>query len=798
MHLVGVASLDVLQAGDPQRVGHYVLRGRLGIGPMGQVYLASSSGGRMVAVRVIPANLAEDAGFRARLAREVFAARKVASRFTAQIVDADLEGPAPWLVTGYVPGPSLSDAVERHGPLPQNSVLALAAGLAEGLSAIHAAGVIHRDLKPSNVLLAEDGPRIIDIGLSSAAETTELTDPEIIIGSPGYMSPEQAQGYTVGSASDVFSLAGVLIYAAQGEGPFGSGSAPALLYRVVHGEPVIENVPDHLRPLLEGCLSKDAKRRPTAAQFLADLSAAYPTLADLTNWLPGNVRSGQQLPTGMPMTAQSAAPAYPAAGDYYKAVQTPARSFTVRKLRAAEFVWDSIGPTLARGKSAVVFQATVEGRPQALRCYIRNDASSRERYSALDAYLAGHDLSPFVSWTTWLDGAIMVNRTSWPVLTMEWIDGRTLNKYVDFLATGSNAAALATLAARWRELVALLQRSEFAHGDLEHSNVMVDQEGRLRLVDYDTVWIPQLAGMAPATELGHPNYQHPSGRGWGRWMDTFSALVIYLSLVGLGKDPGLWPALYNSKNLLFDKADFNPPFKTLVWRRLAALHDQQVDELVRHLQECCAPSWVSAKSLQETLAGPFPQRPVSALQERNTPVHNRGYPGSGHNEAEVGSAPSPAVPGRIFISYRRDDTAYPCGWLFDKLTQHFGRDQVFKDIDSIELGDDFAEVITAAVEKCDVLLALIGRQWLTISEEDGCRRLDNPNDFVRLEIEAAITRNIRIIPVLVEGVRIPRVDELPASLAKLARRHALELSPSHFDSGIQRLLRVLDKALTSM
>ena len=179
--------------------------------------------------------------------------------------------------------------------------------------------------------------------------------------------------------------------------------------------------------------------------------------------------------------------AYPAAGDYYKAVQAPSRVFTVPKLQAAEFVWDSLGPTLARGSSAVVFQASVEGTPQALRCYIRNDASSRDRYSALDAYLAAHDLSPYVSGTTWLDGAIQVNRATWPVLTMDWIDGRTLNEYVDFLVSSSNAAALTTLAAKWRELIALLQRSEFTHGDLQHGNVMVDQAGRLRLVDFDGV-----------------------------------------------------------------------------------------------------------------------------------------------------------------------------------------------------------------------------------------------------------------------------------------------------------------------
>jgi eukaryotic-like serine/threonine-protein kinase len=300
---------------------------------------------------------------------------------------------------------------------------------------------------------------------------------------------------------------------------------------------------------------------------------------------------------------------FPAAGDYYKAVQAPSRVFTVPKLQRAEFVWDSLGPTLARGSSAVVFQAAVDGSPQALRCYIRNDASSRDRYSALDAYLVDRHLNPYVSGTTWLDSAIRVNGETWPVLQMSWIDGRTLNEYVDFLVTGSNAAALATLAARWREMVARLQNSEFAHGDLQHGNVLVDQEGILRLVDFDGVWIPQLASHAPPTEYGHPNYQHPGRHEWDRWLDTFSALVIYLSLIALSKDPALWLALYNSKNLLFSKGDFFAPFETEAWKQLAALHDPQVDDLTRRLQECCAPGWVSNQSLEATLD----QRPAGPL-----------------------------------------------------------------------------------------------------------------------------------------------------------------------------------------
>jgi hypothetical protein len=158
----------------------------------------------------------------------------------------------------------------------------------------------------------------------------------------------------------------------------------------------------------------------------------------------------------------------------------------------------------------------------------------------------------------------------------------------------------------------------------------------------------------------------------------------------------------------------------------------------------------------------------------------------------------PQAAGRVFISYRREETAYPAGWLFDRLADRFGRGQIFKDIDSIRLGDDFVEVITTAVGSCDVLLALIGDRWLTITDEKGRARLDNPDDFVRLEIEAALTRNVRVIPILVEGARMPRPDQLPPSLAKLAHRHALELSPSRFEFDIGRLHQVLDTTLADV
>jgi eukaryotic-like serine/threonine-protein kinase len=268
-----------LQLDDPGRIGPYRLRGVLGSGGMGRVFLGASADGRLAAVKVIRADLAAEPEFRARFRREVTVARKVSSRFAVPLIDADTDGPVPWLATAYVTGPSLADAVREHGPLPVRSVLELAAGLAAGLSAIHAAGVVHRDLKPSNVLLAQDGPRVIDFGISVAAETSPLTRTGLLIGSPGYMSPEQVEGREVGAPSDVFSLGAVLAFAATGEAPFGSGSAPTLAYRAVHREVRLDRVPAEVRGLIQRCLAKDPGQRPTARdlEFAASTGAIPPT-----------------------------------------------------------------------------------------------------------------------------------------------------------------------------------------------------------------------------------------------------------------------------------------------------------------------------------------------------------------------------------------------------------------------------------------------------------------------------------------------------------------------------------------
>ncbi|MET8586460.1 serine/threonine-protein kinase [Streptomyces collinus] len=284
-------SLRALGAGDPDRVGPYRVVGRLGAGGMGRVYLARSKGGRAVAVKVVRPELAEDREFRQRFAREVAAARRVNGVFTAGVVDADPDADPPWLATAYVPGISLDTAVARHGAWQVGPVTTLAAGLAEALEAIHAAGLVHRDLKPSNVLLAADGPRVIDFGISTATEASAITRTGVVIGTPGFMSPEQLTGEPVGPASDVFALGAVLAFTASGSGPFGTGSAQGLMYRIVHGDPDLDAVPGPIRGLVGRCLAKRPGDRPTVDALLSELidAAGAPRTALLfTNatWLP--------------------------------------------------------------------------------------------------------------------------------------------------------------------------------------------------------------------------------------------------------------------------------------------------------------------------------------------------------------------------------------------------------------------------------------------------------------------------------------------------------------------------------
>lgn len=272
--------MRALRESDPQAVGAYRLLAELGRGGMGRVLLASGPDGRLVALKQVHARLGADEAFRARFRREVAASRMVSGAFTAAVMDADPDAVTPWLASVFVAGPSLGAAVEAAGALPEAVVRRLAAGLATALVAIHRAGLVHRDLKPDNVLLSEDGVRVIDFGIARPAEpggeASELTQTGMVVGSPAFMSPEQAEGKEPGPASDVFSLGSVLAMAAAGRSPFAAPSTLGTLYNVVHAGPELSGVPAGLRPLVEACLAKDPAARPTPGRLLELIGPVAP------------------------------------------------------------------------------------------------------------------------------------------------------------------------------------------------------------------------------------------------------------------------------------------------------------------------------------------------------------------------------------------------------------------------------------------------------------------------------------------------------------------------------------------
>ncbi|MEV6331769.1 serine/threonine-protein kinase [Streptomyces sp. NPDC051909] len=251
-------------------IGRYVIEHKLGEGGMGTVYLARSRGGRAVAVKVARPELAADPAFRARFRAEVAAARRVGGFHTAQVVDADPEAAEPWLATAYIPGPTLATLVEAEGPLDEERLRALAAALAEALEAIHACDLVHRDLKPGNIVMAPDGPRVLDFGIARALESNRLTATGVAFGTPGYLAPEQALGEEVTGAADVFALGAVLVAAAGGS-PFGGGTPMGLMYRSVHEAPDLTAVPEGLRDLVGRCLAKEPGNRPTPERILDEL-----------------------------------------------------------------------------------------------------------------------------------------------------------------------------------------------------------------------------------------------------------------------------------------------------------------------------------------------------------------------------------------------------------------------------------------------------------------------------------------------------------------------------------------------
>jgi serine/threonine protein kinase len=314
--------VEPLTGDDPVEIAGYQLRARLGAGGMGRVYLAFTPAGRPVALKVVRPDLGDDADFRRRFRQEVDASRRVHGLYTAQVLDADPDASPPWLVTAYVPGPSLQQAVAAYGPMPEQTVFVLLAGVAEALAAIHAAGIVHRDLKPSNVLLAPDGPRVIDFGIARAADSTQLTGTGMLIGSPPFMAPEQVMAQAITPAADVFAVGAVAVFAATGRAAFGDGDSMGILYRVMHAEPDLSGCPPRLQEVVARCLAKDPAARPSPAEIIAACRAQPGGLAAgiAQSWLPPDMHAAlaqhaAPSPPSLPPQAMppQSTPSYPAA-----------------------------------------------------------------------------------------------------------------------------------------------------------------------------------------------------------------------------------------------------------------------------------------------------------------------------------------------------------------------------------------------------------------------------------------------------------------------------------------------------
>jgi len=290
--MVPQPALAPLRRWDPERIGPFALLGRLGAGAMGQVYLGRSTAGRLVAVKTIKIEFADEAGFRARFAHEVAAARRVSGVFTAAVVAADADADVPWLATAYIAAPSLNRLVRDGGPLPVPAVRWLAAGCAEALESIHNAGLVHRDLKPSNVLVSPDGPRVIDFGVARAAERIQLTVTRGALGTPAYMAPEQARDTRQASmASDVFALGATLLFAAAGHPPYQGDTVMDVLVRLATEPPDLSGLPAELTPIVTACLERSPRNRPTSTAILAELApfvGATPAPGSGHSYLPAS------------------------------------------------------------------------------------------------------------------------------------------------------------------------------------------------------------------------------------------------------------------------------------------------------------------------------------------------------------------------------------------------------------------------------------------------------------------------------------------------------------------------------
>ncbi|MEU6168754.1 protein kinase domain-containing protein [Streptomyces tanashiensis] len=402
--------MRALTESDPRGVGPYRLLYRLGEGGMGRVYLGRSRGGRTVALKVVHGALAGDPGFRTRFAREVRAAQSLRGAGTVPVLDADPDAEVPWLATAYVPGPALSEAVLAHGPLPEPALWRLLSGLAHALDGVHRAGLVHRDVKPSNVLLSPSGPLLIDFGIARSADETALTGTGLVVGSPGFMSPEQAEGRTVGPAADLFSLGAVLAFAATGRGPFGGGSVAELLYRLVHHEPDLAGVEGPFAELVRRCLAKRPDDRPPVAELASTADAHR---EESGSWLPAPVvaaiaQKAEELlnaeaevepepqpdPRSRPVAAETAAESGPGAVTVALPPAAPPRTAVLPAQEPGERPAGNPAPrpsvpTPARPSAAPRSRAAVRGPDAESRARARSTGVATARERAVRALTTG-------------------------------------------------------------------------------------------------------------------------------------------------------------------------------------------------------------------------------------------------------------------------------------------------------------------------------------------------------------------------------------------------------------------------
>lgn len=353
-------ALEPLLPTDPSTVAGYRLLGRLGAGGMGVVYLGRTEAGELAAVKVTHSDQAGDPGFRARFRREVDAARRVSSPWAVPVTDADPDAPEPWLATAFVPGPSLAEAIAAHGPLPTRSARILGAAIARALAAVHRADLVHRDVKPGNVLLAVDGPRLIDFGIARTTEETDLTAPDMVVGTPGFLAPEQAEarGAEIGPHSDVFALGCLLAYAVTARLPFGHGAVDALLYRTVHDDPDLSGIETEFAQLIGACLAKEPLARPTADQIAERLTEDAPPGG--VDWLPAEVvrtiahRSARMF--ALPDIEPTQGPGSPQTSPH-TSTRTPSQDRPSRR----KFLWGAGGAVLAAGGGWGLWAALGDG-----------------------------------------------------------------------------------------------------------------------------------------------------------------------------------------------------------------------------------------------------------------------------------------------------------------------------------------------------------------------------------------------------------------------------------------------------